>query len=178
MEGPGVAELSPSGFQPHVLVQCLPPAAVTSIMLHFERSLRSLAAFCISHGYGLFNYQCKSPVLAKCTLQTQQSLGLCSQAKLLTVPVFPTQLFIRKSRVSGKKRQLMLTASCGRPPRGAGLPRGRGDDDARAAPHRALLAEHSLSSTMCCLRFLTRSLDMQPASDLRVARTRAPCLPT
>lgn len=34
-------------------------------------------------------------------------------AQEVTVPVFPAHLFIRKSRVSGKKRQLMLTARAG-----------------------------------------------------------------
>lgn len=55
--------LWPAGFQPRVLVQCLPPAAVTAITLHTEWSL---VAFGTSHGFGLFDYQRKSPVLARC----------------------------------------------------------------------------------------------------------------
>lgn len=53
----------PAGFQPRVLVQCLPPAAVTAVTLHAEWSL---VAFGTSHGFGLFDYQRKSPVLARC----------------------------------------------------------------------------------------------------------------
>lgn len=53
----------PAGFQPRVLVQCLPPAAVTAVTLHTEWSL---VAFGTSHGFGLFDYQRKSPVLARC----------------------------------------------------------------------------------------------------------------
>jgi lethal(2) giant larvae protein len=52
----------PAGFQPRVLVQCLPPAAVTAVTLHAEWSL---VAFGTSHGFGLFDYQRKSPVLAR-----------------------------------------------------------------------------------------------------------------
>lgn len=55
----------PAGFQPRVLVQCLPPAAVTAVTLHTEWSL---VAFGTSHGFGLFDYQRKSPVLARCGL--------------------------------------------------------------------------------------------------------------
>lgn len=53
----------PAGFQPRVLVQCLPPAAVTAVTLHTEWSL---VAFGTSHGFGLFDYQRRSPVLARC----------------------------------------------------------------------------------------------------------------
>lgn len=53
----------PAGFQPRVLVQCLPPAAVTAVTLHAEWSL---VAFGTSHGFGLFDYQRKTPVLARC----------------------------------------------------------------------------------------------------------------
>lgn len=52
----------PAGFQPRMLVQCLPPAAVTAVTLHAEWSL---VAFGTSHGFGLFDYQRKSPVLAR-----------------------------------------------------------------------------------------------------------------
>lgn len=52
----------PAGFQPRVLVQCLPPAAVTAVTLHTEWKL---VAFGTSHGFGLFDYQRKSPVLAR-----------------------------------------------------------------------------------------------------------------
>lgn len=52
----------PAGFQPRMLIQCLPPAAVTAVTLHAEWSL---VAFGTSHGFGLFDYQRKSPVLAR-----------------------------------------------------------------------------------------------------------------
>lgn len=52
----------PAGFQPRVLVQCLPPAAVTAVTLHTEWNL---VAFGTSHGFGLFDYQRKNPVLAR-----------------------------------------------------------------------------------------------------------------
>lgn len=62
----------PAGFQPRVLIQCLPPAAVTAVTLHTEWSL---VAFGTSHGFGLFDYQRKSPVLTRCV-----GAG-CSQAR-------------------------------------------------------------------------------------------------
>lgn len=109
----------------------------------------------------------KSPLLAKCILQLQQPFGHRGAvlpgegAQEVTVPVFPVQPFTRKSHVSGRKRQLMLTSSGRRTTGGASPPLER-DGDAHAAPQWALLAEHSLSSTMSCLFFPTPSLDMQP----------------
>lgn len=50
------------GFQPVVLVQCMPPAAVTAVTLHAEWNL---IAFGTSHGFGLFDYHRRSPVLAR-----------------------------------------------------------------------------------------------------------------
>lgn len=51
-----------SGFQPSVLVQCVPPAAVTAVTLHSEWNL---VAFGTSHGFGLFDYHRRNPVLAR-----------------------------------------------------------------------------------------------------------------
>lgn len=62
----------PTGFQPRVLIQCLPPAAITAVTLHTEWNL---VAFGTSHGFGLFDYQRKSPVLARCGVGQAQSLG-------------------------------------------------------------------------------------------------------
>ena len=45
-----------AGFQPFVLVQCQPPAVVTSLALHSEWKL---VAFGTSHGFGLFDHQQK-----------------------------------------------------------------------------------------------------------------------
>lgn len=50
------------GFQPSVLVQCVPPAAVTAVTLHSEWNL---VAFGTSHGFGLFDYYRRNPVLAR-----------------------------------------------------------------------------------------------------------------
>uniref|UniRef100_M3Z9Y6 LLGL scribble cell polarity complex component 2 n=1 Tax=Nomascus leucogenys TaxID=61853 RepID=M3Z9Y6_NOMLE len=94
----------PAGFQPRVLVQCLPPAAVTAVTLHTEWSL---VAFGTSHGFGLFDYQRKSPVLARCTLHPNDSLameGPLSRVKSLKKSLRQSFRRIRKSRVSGKKR--------------------------------------------------------------------------
>ncbi|XP_051023541.1 lethal(2) giant larvae protein homolog 1 [Acomys russatus] len=94
----------PAGFQPRMLVQCLPPAAVTAVTLHAEWSL---VAFGTSHGFGLFDYQRKSPVLARCTLHPNDSLameGPLSRVKSLKKSLRQSFRRIRKSRVSGKKR--------------------------------------------------------------------------
>lgn len=56
----------PPGFQPSMLVQCMPPAAVTAVSLHSEWNL---VAFGTSHGFGLFDYHRRSPVLARCVLR-------------------------------------------------------------------------------------------------------------
>lgn len=52
----------PPGFQPQVLVQCLPPASVTAVALHAEWNLIS---FGTSHGFGLFDYHKRNAVLAR-----------------------------------------------------------------------------------------------------------------
>lgn len=51
-----------AGFQPFVLVQCQPPAVVTSLALHSEWKL---VAFGTSHGFGLFDHQQKRLVFVK-----------------------------------------------------------------------------------------------------------------
>lgn len=79
----------PAGFQPRVLVQCLPPAAVTAVTLHTEWSL---VAFGTSHGFGLFDYQRKSPVLARCVVRPAARGGVCppSWPRSVGPPVCPT----------------------------------------------------------------------------------------
>uniref|UniRef100_A0A669QCX9 LLGL scribble cell polarity complex component 1 n=1 Tax=Phasianus colchicus TaxID=9054 RepID=A0A669QCX9_PHACC len=92
------------GFQPSVLVQCVPPAAVTAITLHSEWNL---VAFGTSHGFGLFDYHRRNPVLARCTLHPNDSLameGPLSRVKSLKKSLRQSFRRIRKSRVSGKKR--------------------------------------------------------------------------
>lgn len=92
------------GFQPQVLLQCLPPASVTAVALQAEWSLVS---FGTSHGFGLFDYQRRRTVLARCTLHPNDSLameGPLSRVKSLKKSLRQSFRRIRKSRVSGKKR--------------------------------------------------------------------------
>ncbi|KAJ3601060.1 hypothetical protein NHX12_032033 [Muraenolepis orangiensis] len=97
----------PPGFQPQLLVQCLPPAAVTAVTLHAEWHL---VAFGTSHGFGLLDYRGGgSPVLSRCTLHPNDSLameGPLSRVKSLKKSLRQSFRRIRKSRVSGKKRPL------------------------------------------------------------------------
>lgn len=58
---PGPVRFEP-GFQPFVLVQCQPPAVVTSLALHSEWRL---VAFGTSHGFGLFDHQQRRQVFVK-----------------------------------------------------------------------------------------------------------------
>lgn len=58
---PGPVHFEP-GFQPFVLVQCQPPAVVTSLALHSEWRL---VAFGTSHGFGLFDHQQRRQVFVK-----------------------------------------------------------------------------------------------------------------
>ncbi|XP_015264810.1 PREDICTED: lethal(2) giant larvae protein homolog 1 isoform X1 [Gekko japonicus] len=96
------------GFQPTALVQSMPPAAVTAVTLHSEWNL---VAFGTSHGFGLYDYYRRNPVLARCTLHPNDSLameGPLSRVKSLKKSLRQSFRRIRKSRVSGKKR---VTAS-------------------------------------------------------------------
>uniref|UniRef100_A0AAX7V5B1 Lethal giant larvae homologue 2 domain-containing protein n=1 Tax=Astatotilapia calliptera TaxID=8154 RepID=A0AAX7V5B1_ASTCA len=93
----------PPGFQPLVVVQCLPPASVTAVALHAEWNL---IAFGTSHGFGLFDYHRRNAVLARCTLHPNDSLameGPLSRVKSLKKSLRQSFRRIRKSRVSGKK---------------------------------------------------------------------------
>ncbi|XP_064820762.1 lethal(2) giant larvae protein homolog 1-like [Oncorhynchus masou masou] len=101
----------PPGFQPLVLVQALPPASVTSVMLHAEWNL---VAFGTSHGFGLFDYHRRTAVLARCTLHPNDSLameGPLSRVKSLKKSLRQSFRRIRKSRVSGKKRPVPTPTS-------------------------------------------------------------------
>ncbi|KAG7270167.1 hypothetical protein CRUP_026168 [Coryphaenoides rupestris] len=96
----------PPGFQPRLLVQCVPPASVTAVTLHAEWHL---VAFGTSHGFGLLDYQRRRAVLARCTLHPNDSLameGPLSRVKSLKKSLRQSFRRIRKSRVSGKKRPL------------------------------------------------------------------------
>uniref|UniRef100_A0A671T062 Lethal(2) giant larvae protein homolog 1-like n=1 Tax=Sinocyclocheilus anshuiensis TaxID=1608454 RepID=A0A671T062_9TELE len=137
------------GFQPVVLVQCMPPAAVTAVTLHAEWNL---IAFGTSHGFGLFDYHRRSPVLARCTLHPNDSLameGPLSRVKSLKKSLRQSFRRIRKSRVSGKKRAFPLrSSSC--------LPQVQ-EHDAEVAPVQRRIeprsADDSLSGVVRCLCF-------------------------
>ncbi|XP_075417088.1 lethal(2) giant larvae protein homolog 1 isoform X2 [Tenrec ecaudatus] len=154
--GPSTGPLSwPVGFQPLVLVQCLPPAAVTAVTLHTEWGL---VAFGTSHGFGLFDYQCKSPVLARCTLHPNDSLameGPLSRVKSLKKSLRQSFRRIRKSRVSGKKR--VMNANSKLQEANAQLAEQACPHDLEVAPVQRRIeprsADDSLSGVVRCLYF-------------------------
>uniref|UniRef100_A0A8C2G4P0 LLGL scribble cell polarity complex component 1 n=1 Tax=Cyprinus carpio TaxID=7962 RepID=A0A8C2G4P0_CYPCA len=132
------------GFQPVVLVQCMPPAAVTAVTLHAEWNL---IAFGTSHGFGLFDYHRRSPVLARCTLHPNDSLameGPLSRVKSLKKSLRQSFRRIRKSRVSGKKRVQEANAQLA-------------EHDAEVTPVQRRIeprsADDSLSGVVRCLCF-------------------------
>ncbi|XP_049730687.1 lethal(2) giant larvae protein homolog 1 isoform X2 [Elephas maximus indicus] len=145
----------PAGFQPRVLVQCLPPAAVTAVTLHTEWGL---VAFGTSHGFGLFDYQRKSPVLARCTLHPNDSLameGPLSRVKSLKKSLRQSFRRIRKSRVSGKKRA--VNASSKLQEANAQLAEQACPHDVEVTPVQRRIeprsADDSLSGVVRCLYF-------------------------
>uniref|UniRef100_A0A673K672 Lethal(2) giant larvae protein homolog 1-like n=1 Tax=Sinocyclocheilus rhinocerous TaxID=307959 RepID=A0A673K672_9TELE len=136
------------GFQPVVLVQCMPPAAVTAVTLHAEWNL---IAFGTSHGFGLFDYHRRSPVLARCTLHPNDSLameGPLSRVKSLKKSLRQSFRRIRKSRVSGKKRAVVYS-----PTNKVSL----AEHDAEVTPVQRRIeprsADDSLSGVVRCLCF-------------------------
>ncbi|XP_061413551.1 lethal(2) giant larvae protein homolog 1-like isoform X3 [Lethenteron reissneri] len=94
----------PAGFQPQLLVQCSPPASVTSLALHPEWRL---VAFGTSHGLALFDLQQRRAVMSKCTLHPNDALALegpLSRVKSLKKSLRQSFRRISKSRASGRKR--------------------------------------------------------------------------
>lgn len=85
----------PPGFQPLVLVQCLPPASVTAVALHAEWNLIS---FGTSHGFGLFDYHRRNAVLAR--LLFCLYIGNIKYIKSLLLLIFFVFPFIFDSRES------------------------------------------------------------------------------
>ncbi|XP_072794633.1 lethal(2) giant larvae protein homolog 1 isoform X2 [Vicugna pacos] len=145
----------PAGFQPRVLLQCLPPAAVTAVTLHTEWGL---VAFGTSHGFGLFDYQRRSPVLARCTLHPNDSLameGPLSRVKSLKKSLRQSFRRIRKSRVSGKKRA--ANAGSKLQEANAQLAEQAGPHDVEVTPVQRRIeprsADDSLSGVVRCLYF-------------------------
>ncbi|XP_055994026.1 LLGL scribble cell polarity complex component 2 [Sorex fumeus] len=101
---PGPVRFEP-GFQPFVLLQCQPPAVVTSLALHSEWRL---VAFGTSHGFGLFDHQQRRQVFVKCTLHPSDQLameGPLSRVKSLKKSLRQSFRRIRRSRVSSRKRR-------------------------------------------------------------------------
>ncbi|XP_054565534.1 LLGL scribble cell polarity complex component 2 isoform X4 [Eptesicus fuscus] len=101
---PGPVRFEP-GFQPFVLVQCQPPAVVTSLALHSEWRL---VAFGTSHGFGLFDHQQRRQVFVKCTLHPSDQLALegpLSRVKSLKKSLRQSFRRMRRSRVSSQKRR-------------------------------------------------------------------------
>ncbi|XP_021096750.1 lethal(2) giant larvae protein homolog 2 isoform X3 [Heterocephalus glaber] len=91
------------GFQPFVLVQCQPPAVVTSLALHSEWRL---VAFGTSHGFGLFDHHQRRQVFVKCTLHPSDQLALegpLSRVKSLKKSLRQSFRRMRHSRVSSRK---------------------------------------------------------------------------
>lgn len=147
----------PSGFQTTMLIQCMPPAAVTAVSLHSEWNL---AAFGTSHGFGLFDYHRRSPVLARCTLHPNDSLameGPLSRVKSLKKSLRQSFRRIRKSRVSGKKRLNTASPNSRLQEANAHLAEQPGPHDLDIAPVQRRIeprsADDSLSGVVRCLYF-------------------------
>ncbi|CAH2307720.1 lethal(2) giant larvae homolog 1 isoform X1 [Pelobates cultripes] len=147
----------PPGFQTTLLVQCMPPAAVTAVSLHSEWSL---VAFGTSHGFGLFDYHRRSPVLARCTLHPNDSLameGPLSRVKSLKKSLRQSFRRIRKSRVSGKKRPNTASPASKLQEANAHLAEQAGPHDLEVTPVQRRIeprsADDSLSGVVRCLYF-------------------------
>ncbi|XP_039595549.1 LLGL scribble cell polarity complex component 2 isoform X1 [Polypterus senegalus] len=94
----------PQGFQPFALVQCQPPAVITSLILHSEWKL---IAFGTSHGFGLYDYYQKRIVLVRCTLNPCDQLALegpLSRVKSIKKSLRQSFRRFRRSQASGRKR--------------------------------------------------------------------------
>ncbi|KAG7491934.1 hypothetical protein MATL_G00009270 [Megalops atlanticus] len=145
------------GFHPIMLVQCMPPAAVTAVTLHAEWNL---IAFGTSHGFGLFDYHRRSAVLARCTLHPNDSLameGPLSRVKSLKKSLRQSFRRIRKSRVSGKKRVVVSSPASKVQEANAQLAEQAGPHDVEMAPVQRRIeprsADDSLSGVVRCLCF-------------------------
>ncbi|XP_068120557.1 LOW QUALITY PROTEIN: LLGL scribble cell polarity complex component 2 [Hyperolius riggenbachi] len=93
----------PAGFQPFSLVQCQPPAAVTSLTLHSEWRL---LAFGTSHGFGVYDFQQRRQVVVKCTLHASDQLALegpLSRVKSLKKSLRQSFRRMRRSQVNKRR---------------------------------------------------------------------------
>uniref|UniRef100_A0A670JTW8 LLGL scribble cell polarity complex component 1 n=1 Tax=Podarcis muralis TaxID=64176 RepID=A0A670JTW8_PODMU len=139
---------------PCVLVQCMPPAAVTAVTLHSEWNL---VAFGTSHGFGVYDYYRRNSVLARCTLHPNDSLameGPLSRVKSLKKSLRQSFRRIRKSRVSGKKR---VNTSSPSSKANAQLAEQPGPHEVEMTPVQRRIeprsADDSLSGVVRCLYF-------------------------
>ncbi|MGH0142527.1 UNVERIFIED_CONTAM: hypothetical protein FKN15_055416 [Acipenser sinensis] len=112
----------PHGFQPFALVQCQPPAVVTSLILHSEWKLNLHyigvdAKILINNHLSVFLYanldsnslcvRLLEMLLARCTLNPSDQLALegpLSRVKSIKKSLRQSFRRIRRSRVSGRKR--------------------------------------------------------------------------
>ncbi|XP_033022505.1 lethal(2) giant larvae protein homolog 1 isoform X3 [Lacerta agilis] len=145
------------GFQPSILVQCMPPAAVTAVTLHSEWNL---VAFGTSHGFGVYDYYRRNSVLARCTLHPNDSLameGPLSRVKSLKKSLRQSFRRIRKSRVSGKKRVNTSSPSSKVQEANAQLAEQPGPHEVEMTPVQRRIeprsADDSLSGVVRCLYF-------------------------
>ncbi|XP_069501803.1 lethal(2) giant larvae protein homolog 1 isoform X2 [Ambystoma mexicanum] len=145
------------GFQPSILVQCMPPATVTAVTLHSEWNL---VAFGTSHGFGVFDYQRRNAVLARCTLHPNDSMameGPLSRVKSLKKSLRQSFRRIRKSRVSGKKRPTPSSPSSKLQEANAQLAEQASPHDLEMTPVQRRIeprsADDSLSGVVRCLYF-------------------------
>ncbi|XP_048847305.1 lethal(2) giant larvae protein homolog 1 isoform X3 [Brienomyrus brachyistius] len=143
------------GFQPVVLVQCIPPASITTVALHAEWNL---VAFGTSHGFGLFDYHFRCPVLARCTLHPMDTIameGPLSRIKSLKKSLHQSFRRIRKSRLCGQSRLLVQGLAGKESSKQLGEQGDSRDADVAPVQRRieARSAEDSLSGVVRCLCF-------------------------
>ncbi|KFM68057.1 Lethal(2) giant larvae protein-like protein, partial [Stegodyphus mimosarum] len=101
-----------SGFVPSVIEQLTPPAAVTAIALHTEWGLLSAGT---AHGFALFDYIQKKPVISKCTLNPNDLLAVgdiaMSRKKSFKKSLRQSFRRLRKGRSQRGKRDKTPTRS-------------------------------------------------------------------
>lgn len=117
-------------------------------------------AFGTSHGFGIFDYHRRSPVLARCTLHPNDSMameGPLSRVKSLKKSLRQSFRRIRKSRVSGKKRPNTASPNSRLQEANAHLAEQVGPHDLEVTPVQRRIeprsADDSLSGVVRCLYF-------------------------
>lgn len=94
------------GYQPVVVVQLAPPAAVTALAFHTEWNLLAAGT---AHGFGLYDFAQKKPVMAKCTLNPNDlaAVGDISMSRRKSFKKSLRESFrrLRKGRSQRNKRE-------------------------------------------------------------------------